>query len=82
MSKFNSGIVLSLHAGAVVQAPPKDATEATKNANAAVLNELPFADKQDFEDANRGFIATVPELGEGRKGERRMEITAEFSRRG
>ena len=28
--------------------------------NAAVLNELPFADRDDFEDAARGFIATLP----------------------
>ncbi|HEX4369709.1 MAG TPA: alkyl sulfatase dimerization domain-containing protein [Rhizomicrobium sp.] len=29
-------------------------------ANQAVLAQLPFGDRQDFEDANRGFIATVP----------------------
>ena len=29
-------------------------------ANQAVLSQLPFGDRQDFEDANRGFIATVP----------------------
>ncbi|MDV0446827.1 putative alkyl/aryl-sulfatase YjcS [Methanosarcinaceae archaeon Ag5] len=37
----------------------KDATKFTKEANAAILKELPFDDKQDFEDAQRGFIATV-----------------------
>src|SRR6185437_10421699 len=31
-------------------------------ANQAVLSQLPFADRQDFEDATRGFIATVPDL--------------------
>ncbi|MFA9438409.1 alkyl/aryl-sulfatase [Uliginosibacterium sp. sgz301328] len=41
---------------------PKDATSFTRKANAAVLNELPFADRQDFEDAQRGFIGTVPDL--------------------
>ncbi|XZG69704.1 alkyl/aryl-sulfatase [Chitinibacteraceae bacterium HSL-7] len=35
----------------------KPATEFTKAANAEVLKELPFSDKQDFEDAQRGFIA-------------------------
>ena len=30
-------------------------------ANQAVLSQLPFADRQDFEDANRGFIATIPD---------------------
>jgi alkyl sulfatase BDS1-like metallo-beta-lactamase superfamily hydrolase len=29
-------------------------------ANRAVTAQLPFEDHQDFEDANRGFIATVP----------------------
>jgi len=29
-------------------------------ANHAVLSRLPFSDRQDFEDANRGFIATTP----------------------
>ena len=29
-------------------------------ANRAVLSNLPFNDRQDFEDANRGFIATIP----------------------
>ena len=35
----------------------KPATAATKAANAAVLKDLPFNDKADFEDAHRGFIA-------------------------
>ena len=29
--------------------------------NAAVLGELPFADRRDFADAERGFIATLPD---------------------
>jgi alkyl sulfatase BDS1-like metallo-beta-lactamase superfamily hydrolase len=29
-------------------------------ANSAVLSQMPFSDRQDFEDANRGFIATTP----------------------
>ena len=29
-------------------------------ANARVLTELPFADRQDFEDATRGFVGTAP----------------------
>lgn len=35
----------------------KPATAATRAANAAVLNELPFNDKADFEDAQRGLVA-------------------------
>ncbi|HJR22858.1 MAG TPA: alkyl sulfatase dimerization domain-containing protein [Dongiaceae bacterium] len=38
------------------QEAPKPATAATRAANQAVLNELNFNDKQDFEDAQRGFI--------------------------
>ena len=37
--------------------PPKPATAATIAANKAVLSALPFNDKSDFEDAQRGFIA-------------------------
>jgi len=40
---------------------PKDAAPATAAANAKVLGELPFADRRDFEDARRGFIAALPE---------------------
>ena len=40
-----------------------EATHATRAANARVLEELPFADTQDFEDANRGFIAQLPDDG-------------------
>ncbi|MCF5766916.1 alkyl/aryl-sulfatase [Aeromonas veronii] len=36
---------------------PKPASEFTIKANQQVLNTLPFNDKQDFEDAQRGFIA-------------------------
>ncbi|MFP3756262.1 hypothetical protein SB751_20445 [Cupriavidus sp. SIMBA_020] len=35
----------------------KPATAATRAANAAVLNELPFNDRSDFEDAQRGLVA-------------------------
>ena len=37
---------------------PKPATHYTKAANAQVLKDLPFSDKKDFEDAQRGLIAT------------------------
>jgi linear primary-alkylsulfatase len=36
---------------------PKDAEPVTTQANAAVLKELNFADREDFEDAQRGLIA-------------------------
>lgn len=48
---------------ALAQNEPKPATDATKKVNAAVLRELPFSNKQDFEDAQRGFIAPLPDKG-------------------
>jgi alkyl sulfatase BDS1-like metallo-beta-lactamase superfamily hydrolase len=39
---------------------PKDATEATKAANAELLKFLPFDDTTDFTDAKRGLIAPLP----------------------
>ena len=41
---------------------PKDATTHTQQANAALLTQLPFADQQDYEDAQRGLIAPLPDL--------------------
>lgn len=38
-------------------ASPKDATVFTEKLYARLLKELPFSDKQDFEDAKRGLIA-------------------------
>lgn len=40
---------------------PKEATPATKAANAAVSKDLPFTDKKSFEDAQRGFVAALSE---------------------
>jgi alkyl sulfatase BDS1-like metallo-beta-lactamase superfamily hydrolase len=39
---------------------PKAASPTTASANEKALKELPFANRQDFEDAQRGFIATTP----------------------
>jgi alkyl sulfatase BDS1-like metallo-beta-lactamase superfamily hydrolase len=41
-------------------AQPKDAEPATRQANAEVLRSLPFGDRTDFDDAQRGFIASLP----------------------
>ncbi len=41
---------------------PKDATPITRAHNRAVLDALPFGDTQDFEDARRGFLGTLPEV--------------------
>ena len=47
---------------ASAQTQPKPATEETKKANQEVLNSLPFGNKSDFEDAERGFIARPDKL--------------------
>jgi alkyl sulfatase BDS1-like metallo-beta-lactamase superfamily hydrolase len=43
-------------------AAPKDASAVTRQVNAALQKLLPFVDQQDFADAQRGFIATLPEI--------------------
>ncbi len=40
---------------------PKAAEPAVKARNAKLLDTLPFNDRQDFEDAERGFVATLPD---------------------
>ncbi len=54
-----SAILVSMlmHGHAIAATAPKPATKFTKEANEAVQKSLPFNDKQDFEDAQRGFIA-------------------------
>ena len=39
---------------------PKGATKETIAQNAQWLDKLPFSDRQDFDDANKGFISTLP----------------------
>ena len=40
----------------------KDATTATCTHNRSILSALPFGDTQDFEDAARGFVGTLPKV--------------------
>jgi len=42
-------------------AAPNAATDTTTAHNKAVLQQLPFADKQAFSDAERGFVAKLPD---------------------
>jgi alkyl sulfatase BDS1-like metallo-beta-lactamase superfamily hydrolase len=42
-------------------AQSKDAEPATRAANEAFIKSLPFSDRADFDDAKRGFIATLPD---------------------
>jgi alkyl sulfatase BDS1-like metallo-beta-lactamase superfamily hydrolase len=51
---------------------PKDATAKTKAANAKLLQELPFTDHRDFEEADRGFIAPLPNNGVIKTGDGRI----------
>lgn len=47
----------------------KEATEATKKANDALYNQLPFSDNTDFTNAHKGFIAALPpEVIKGEQG--------------
>ncbi|POP43092.1 hypothetical protein CHU32_17785 [Superficieibacter electus] len=42
---------------------PKDATKYTQQINQKYIQSLPFSDRQDFEDAQRGFIAPLLDQG-------------------
>ncbi|MCO1335518.1 MBL fold metallo-hydrolase [Microbulbifer sp. OS29] len=42
---------------------PNPASVLTEQLNQAVLKELPFANRKDFEDVKRGFIAPLPDNG-------------------
>lgn len=43
-------------------AHPKEASQFTKDKNQAILKELPFNNKKDFEDAQHNFISNTPNL--------------------
>lgn len=62
--KFSSSFLLaaaiSMTTHAWAAEAPKPATDATKAANDALLQELPFNDKTSFELAHKGFIAPLP----------------------
>jgi len=47
----------------------RDASDATKQTNAKLLDQLPFDDTSDFDDAKKGLIAPLPsEMIKGEKG--------------
>jgi tRNA U34 5-methylaminomethyl-2-thiouridine-forming methyltransferase MnmC len=52
-------ITTIVHPAQSQQTKPAEPTVAA--ANRAVQSRLPFSDRQDFEDAMRGFIATTPD---------------------
>ena len=51
----------ALPARAQTPVAPKDAEPATRAAQEQVAKSLPFADRTDFEDANFGFVGTIPD---------------------
>lgn len=56
---------------------PKPATSATKAANEAVLKELPFQNREDFAEAQRGLIAPIdPPVIRGASGLPIWDLTA------
>jgi len=54
-----TSIALVLQSPVIAQT--KDAEPASRAINDSFLQALPFNDRADFDDANRGFIATVPD---------------------
>ncbi len=59
-------------------AQPKPATEHTRAANQRVLESLPFTNRRSFEDAARGFIATLDPLTISRSNGRAAYDLSQF----
>ena len=62
---LKTAIGFGVAVGLVLLAPraqaQEDATAMTRQSNASVAQQLPFQDSEDFEDARRGFVATLPD---------------------
>ena len=58
---------------------PKDATETTRRANAALAAGLPADTGEDFADARRGFIGTIPDARIADPGGRVFWNMADFA---
>ncbi len=56
-------VIATVGVGSTVAGEPKDATDATKKMNSSVLEKLQFGSKQDLEDAQKGFVAPLPDGG-------------------
>jgi alkyl sulfatase BDS1-like metallo-beta-lactamase superfamily hydrolase len=61
---------ICMASASVAPAQPKDAEPATRQMHAEVLRSLPFGDRADFEDAQRGFIAPGPDDIKSADGQR------------
>jgi alkyl sulfatase BDS1-like metallo-beta-lactamase superfamily hydrolase len=59
-----AAITVAIAAGSSIaqgQVAPKGPEPATLKANAEMAKTLPFANRQDFDDAMRGFVGTIPD---------------------
>lgn len=56
-----AGLLTTFSISVLADEMPKDAAPATKQANDALYQLLPFDNKSDFEDAHKGFIAALPD---------------------
>lgn len=56
---------------------PKEATQYTREMNQQYAKSLPFSDRQDFEDAQRGFIAPLFNHGELKDADGKVMYRAE-----
>jgi alkyl sulfatase BDS1-like metallo-beta-lactamase superfamily hydrolase len=54
-------LVVLASAPTLAQVAPKGPEPATLKANAEMAKDLPFTDRQDFDDAMKGFVGTVPD---------------------
>ena len=58
---FCLGVVVGLVLLALRAKAQEDATATTRESNASIVQQLSFQDSADFEDARRGFVATLPD---------------------
>ncbi|BBQ88540.1 hypothetical protein WP3W18E06_16680 [Raoultella ornithinolytica] len=64
-----AGMLSAITLPAWAEVAPGEATAATKQANDALYNQLPFSDNTDFTNAHKGFIAALPtEVIKGEQG--------------
>ncbi|SNY62475.1 alkyl/aryl-sulfatase [Enterobacter sp. CC120223-11] len=64
-----AGMLTTLSTAALAEEATKAATAATKQANDALYNQLPFSDNTDFTNAHKGFVAALPqEMIKGEQG--------------
>ncbi|CAI2476823.1 Uncharacterised protein [Serratia proteamaculans] len=64
-----AGVLSAFAIPSWAEVAPKEAASATKQANDALYDQLPFSDNTDFANAHKGFIAALPtEIIKGEQG--------------